>query len=51
MGVEEHPLAGDETIRERLGGLIFSVSANSFFQTNTRQAERLFEIVVEATPA
>jgi len=45
VGVEEHPIAGNETIRERLGGLEFSISANSFFQTNTRQAERLFGIV------
>src|SRR5262249_36330173 len=44
VGVEEHPIAGDETIRERLGELDFSISANSFFQTNTRQAERLFGI-------
>ena len=47
VGVEEHPIAGNETIRERLGGLDFSISANSFFQTNTRQAERLFGIVVD----
>jgi len=47
VGVEEHPIAGDETIRERLGELDFSISANSFFQTNTRQAERLFGIVTE----
>src|SRR5262249_49781342 len=44
---EEHPIAGNETIRERLGDLVFSISANSFFQTNTRQAERLFGIVAE----
>ncbi len=47
VGVEEHPIAGRETIRERLGDLDFSISANSFFQTNTRQAERLFGIVVD----
>lgn len=47
VGVEEHPVAGDEVIRERLGGLEFSISANSFFQTNTRQAERLFGVVAE----
>ena len=47
VGVEEHPIAGNETIRERLGDLVFSISANSFFQTNTRQAERLFEIVAD----
>ena len=47
VGVEEHPIAGNETIRERLRDLVFSISANSFFQTNTRQAERLFGIVGE----
>ncbi|MBI2466486.1 MAG: 23S rRNA (uracil(1939)-C(5))-methyltransferase RlmD [Candidatus Rokubacteria bacterium] len=47
VGVEEHPIAGGEVIRERLGGLDFSISANSFFQTNTRQAERLFAIVAD----
>jgi 23S rRNA (uracil1939-C5)-methyltransferase len=47
VGVEEHPIAGNERIRERLGGLEFTISANSFFQTNTRQAERLFGLVVE----
>jgi 23S rRNA (uracil1939-C5)-methyltransferase len=45
VGVEEHPIAGGDVIRERLGDLEFSISANSFFQTNTRQAERLFGIV------
>jgi 23S rRNA (uracil1939-C5)-methyltransferase len=47
VGLEEHPIAGNERIRERLGGLDFTISANSFFQTNTRQAERLFGLVVE----
>jgi 23S rRNA (uracil1939-C5)-methyltransferase len=47
VGVEEHPIAGSETIRERLGDLVFAISANSFFQTNTRQAERLFQIVAD----
>jgi 23S rRNA (uracil1939-C5)-methyltransferase len=47
VGVEEHPIAGNERIRERLGDLGFSISANSFFQTNTRQAERLFGIVAD----
>jgi len=35
-------------IRESLGGLTFQVSANSFFQTNTVQAERLFAVVEAA---
>ncbi len=48
VGTEEHLLLGRESIRESLGGLTFQVSANSFFQTNTVQAERLFGIVEAA---
>ncbi len=47
VGVEEHPIAGGERIHERLSGVEFTISANSFFQTNTGQAERLFGIVTE----
>jgi 23S rRNA (uracil1939-C5)-methyltransferase len=45
VGTEEHLLLGRDHIRESLGGLTFQVSANSFFQTNTLQAERLFGVV------
>jgi 23S rRNA (uracil1939-C5)-methyltransferase len=48
VGSEEHVLLGREVITESLGGLAFQVSANSFFQTNTAQAERLFALVVQA---
>ena len=48
VGTEEHLLVGRDHIRESLGGLAFQVSANSFFQTNTAQAERLFAVVEEA---
>jgi 23S rRNA (uracil1939-C5)-methyltransferase len=48
VGTEEHVLHGRDHITERLDGVTFQVSASSFFQTNTRQAERLFEIVAEA---
>ena len=48
VGTEEHLLLGRDTITETLGGVDFQVSANSFFQTNTVQAERLFGIVAEA---
>lgn len=43
----ERVLHGPGFLRERLAGLEFRISAGSFFQTNTRQAERLFEIVRE----
>lgn len=49
VGVEEHLLGGRDHIRETMGGLTFRVSANSFFQTNTRQAERLFDLVIDST--
>jgi len=48
VGIEEHLLGGRDHIRESVGGLSFQVSANSFFQTNSAQAERLFTIVLEA---
>ena len=48
VGTEEHVLLGREHITESLGGLEFQVSASSFFQTNTVQAERLFAIVEDA---
>ena len=48
VGSEEHLLLGRDHIREALGGLTFQVSANSFFQTNTVQAERLFALVETA---
>ena len=48
VGTEEHVLLGRDHITESLGGLSFQVSANSFFQTNTVQAERLFALVESA---
>jgi 23S rRNA (uracil1939-C5)-methyltransferase len=48
----EHVLHGSGVIREELCGLTFTLSAASFFQTNTVQAERLFELVrAAAAPA
>jgi 23S rRNA (uracil1939-C5)-methyltransferase len=47
-GSEEHLLLGRDHITERLGEVTFRVSAASFFQTNTAQAERLFALVTEA---
>lgn len=48
VGSEEHLLLGRDTITERLDDVEFQISANSFFQTNTVQAERLFALVAEA---
>lgn len=41
-------LHGKPTITEHLRGLAFDISANSFFQTNTRQAEVLYKLVERA---
>jgi 23S rRNA (uracil1939-C5)-methyltransferase len=45
VGEFERPVAGTPFIRDRIGGFEFEISANSFFQTNTRAAERLYETV------
>ncbi len=38
------PIYGESTLREKLGDYEFEISPNSFFQTNTLQAERLYEV-------
>jgi 23S rRNA (uracil1939-C5)-methyltransferase len=38
---------GDGTIRDKIGPNEFRISANSFFQANTPQAERLYSIATE----
>jgi 23S rRNA (uracil1939-C5)-methyltransferase len=45
VGEYEIPLRGENRLRERIGPYEFEVSANSFFQTNTRGAERLYRTV------
>ncbi|XP_010690103.2 uncharacterized protein LOC104903700 [Beta vulgaris subsp. vulgaris] len=45
IGEEEHVLYGKATIAEVLRGLTFQISANSFFQTNTQQAEVLYKLI------
>ena len=40
-------LWGEEAIEEELCGLRFRVRPNAFLQTNTRMAERLYELAVE----
>ena len=44
-GEFEKTLAGSSVITDKIGSFDFEISANSFFQTNTRGAEKLFETV------
>ncbi|KAL5226554.1 hypothetical protein ABZP36_014819 [Zizania latifolia] len=45
VGEEEYTLYGKPTITEMLRGLTFQISANSFFQTNTKQADVLYKLI------
>ena len=47
VGEVEIPLAGAAFLRDRIGPFDFQISANSFFQTNTRGATRLYATVKE----
>ena len=47
MGEHQVVLLGNEYMLEKLGEYQFMISADSFFQTNTRQAEKLYQIVLE----
>ena len=47
MGEHQVVLHGNEYMLEKIGEYQFRISADSFFQTNTVQAEKLYEIVVE----
>jgi 23S rRNA (uracil1939-C5)-methyltransferase len=47
MGEHQIVLHGNEYILEKLGDYEFMISADSFFQTNTRQAEKLYDIILE----
>lgn len=46
-GEKETILYGADHIKERLGEKEFRISANSFFQTNSFQIKRLYDLVVE----
>ncbi|MFC1693961.1 23S rRNA (uracil(1939)-C(5))-methyltransferase RlmD [Candidatus Latescibacterota bacterium] len=45
VGQERDILYGDGFICERIGGFTFALSPDSFFQTNIRQTENLYETV------
>jgi 23S rRNA (uracil1939-C5)-methyltransferase len=48
FGEEEHVVLGPGHITDRLGDYVYRISANSFFQTNTAQAEKLYFQILEA---
>jgi len=45
QGQEELLIYGDSTIKETINNLSFEISARSFFQTNTVQAETLYQTI------
>ena len=47
VGEYEILLSGKPCINDRIGEFEFEISANSFFQTNTRSSQRLYEIIKE----
>jgi 23S rRNA (uracil1939-C5)-methyltransferase len=47
FGEYEIILHGTSTITDKIGDLTFEISANSFFQTNTLQAKKLYQAVMD----
>ncbi len=47
VGDFEKVFHGEGIIHDKIGEKLFQISANSFFQTNTKQAERLYSITKE----
>jgi 23S rRNA (uracil1939-C5)-methyltransferase len=50
-GEERAVLLGNGSIEDKLGDLTFRISPRTFFQTNTRGAERLYQAIKEGLPA
>lgn len=47
FGEEEIVLSGHKNISDKIGEYSFEISANSFFQTNTAQAKKLYDVVID----
>ena len=47
QGEKEYLLHGRSFITDKIGPFLFKISANSFFQTNTKQAEVLYNTAIE----
>jgi 23S rRNA (uracil1939-C5)-methyltransferase len=50
-GESEKVYYGNGFIQEKLGDFIFQISANSFFQTNSKGTEKLYNVVKSFLPA
>ena len=48
LGQEQAVLYGKDTINEKIGEFEFEISSNSFFQTNSKQVGRLYQLVLES---
>ena len=47
IGKSQFVIHGKSNIVERLGNYKFKISADSFFQTNTKQAEKMYDIILK----
>ncbi len=47
FGEEIHTIYGPGVIHDDIGPFRFEIAANAFFQTNTRQARRLYDVAAE----
>jgi len=47
VGETEHTIAGNTSIKDMIGPFTFNISANSFFQTNSLGARRLYQTVAD----
>lgn len=45
LGERTSKIYGANAIREKIGGLVFEISPGSFFQVNTAQAEKLYDMI------
>ncbi|MBO6574248.1 MAG: 23S rRNA (uracil(1939)-C(5))-methyltransferase RlmD [Rhodothermales bacterium] len=48
FGEEIHAVFGPGVYHDMIGGLTFEIAPNAFFQTNTKQAETLYKVALEA---
>ena len=47
LGEKTRLIAGEPTIKDKIGSLKFNISAQSFFQVNSEQAEKLYNTALE----